>query len=115
MRANPKFKANDIIHIREWDDMAGEFETKDNGKSIVIPFTFTSAMRIFCEKKARVTNVGYSRSKNQTYYGLDFEDVPGDADYYFGSEMFVESTALYRNRPLWNKLIQLGEFNETLI
>ncbi len=113
--SRPVFKVNDTIHIREWDDMASQYEIKDSGRSIRIPFTFTTEMRTFCGEEARITSVGYSQNKGQNYYVLDFVDILGNVDYYFGGEMFEESTPRYGNRPLWDKLTQRGEYNETLI
>ncbi len=115
MRTEPKFKINDTIHIREWADMTDEYGTKDEGENIKIPFTFTKEMRTLCGEKAKVTSVGYSQSKGQNYYVLDFESVSEGADYYFGSEMFKETTTRYGNRPLWDKLTPRGEYNEALI
>ncbi len=75
------FKVNDIVHIRGWTDMIEEHGTNTEGKSISIPFTFTSEMEPFCEERARITEVRYSSSKDLNFYVLDFVDILGRVDF----------------------------------
>lgn len=54
------YKVGDILRVREWDDMAEEFEVNSDGINCEIAW-FTNEMKYLCGKEFTVRNI--------THYG----------------------------------------------
>ena len=52
----PDFQIDDIIQIRDWDDMVEEFGINDDG-DILCPFVFTRGMREHCGDHFQVMSI----------------------------------------------------------
>ncbi len=105
------FELGDTVTIRDWIDMVEEFSTHNNGRDISMPFLFTEEMDRFCNKKAMIMDIDYSRIHGTEKYSLSFNGS-SKVNFYFGIEMFKENAPISK---LQEKLRQRGEFDEALI
>lgn len=99
--ADRNFKVGDRVVVREWDDMAEEYGTK-NGVRIVADrsTSFLVSMRHLCGRTATVTGV-----RDDDYVFVDFDDKSGDTDWYYKKWMFN----LSEDAPARDDVIREGD------
>lgn len=85
--ADRNFKVGDRVVVREWDDMAEEYGTK-NGIRITPDHStsFLVSMKHLCGRTATVTDV-----RDNDYVFVDFDDKSSDTDWYYKKWMFNPS------------------------
>ena len=82
--ADRNFKAGDRVVVRDWDDMANEFEYIDGGIRKKGCFTsFIDSMRHLCGRTATVVRV-YEVDRVE----VNFDDKSGNINYFYRSWMF---------------------------
>lgn len=80
-----KFNVDDLVKIRQWDDMVKEFAVSSIG-AILTPYGFTVDMRPLCGKYAEIVGLGENDK-----VGLKFFNCKGLEDltesYLFDTDM----------------------------
>ena len=74
VKEEPKFKAGELVRIRQWDDMVKEFGTDSFG-SVVCNYHFTKGMKPFCGKYAEITKIRDDGEVELRFFNCEKEEV----------------------------------------
>ena len=79
-----KYKVGDKVRIREWDDMAKEYDVYTDGDIYTPTASFVGSMKKYCGKTAKITAVSHFT------YSIDADG----GEYRYTDEMFVAQPQL---------------------
>ena len=77
------FYVGQYVRIREWNDMANEFEERDG--TIKCRYTFLPEMRFLCGRTARITAM--HNNSNRKIDLEDWNNSNGTGSYFFSTDM----------------------------
>lgn len=108
-----KFKVGDKVKVREWDDMAREFEVGKNNSIQTPVMPFVDDMKMFCGRQCSITKEysGFYQLDCSRYYFTDdmlkmYEFTKSDLK----TGMVVETRNLMRYMVCGNRIVRTDVF-----